>query len=213
MLSRFWVHGRRRVSAVVLLLFLLSPAHADRVLIVGDSISAGFGIPLQAGWVALFEKQLQQQVPSAQVINASISGDTTSGGRARLSNLLAEHQPSLVLIELGGNDGLRGTPLTVIRQNMVMMIEQAQASGATVLLAGMQIPPNYGARYSEGFAHIFTELADQYQTLLVPFILEGIGGVDGMMQADGIHPTAEAQDIMREHVWQAIQPWLAAQPR
>lgn len=190
---------------------LAAPAHADRVLIVGDSISAGFGIPLQASWVALFEKQLQQQVPSAVVVNASISGDTTSGGRARLPNLLSQHQPSLVVIELGGNDGLRGTPLTVIRQNLTFMVEQAQASGATVLLAGMQIPPNYGARYSDGFAQLFSELAEQYNTLLVPFILEGIGGVDGMMQADGIHPTAEAQDIMREHVWQAIQPWLAAQ--
>lgn len=212
MLSRFWVYCRSLVSAVVFLLVLVTPAHADRVLIVGDSISAGFGIPLQAGWAALFEKQLQQQVPSALVVNASISGDTTSGGRSRLAHLLAQHEPSLVIIELGGNDGLRGTPLTVIRQNLITMIEQAQARGATVLLAGMQIPPNYGARYSDGFAQLFIELAEQYRTLLVPFILEGIGGVDGMMQADGIHPTAAAQSLMLDHVWQAIQPWLATQP-
>lgn len=178
------------------------------ILVVGDSISAGFGIPIQQGWVALLEQQLQQRVPKVGVINASVSGDTTQGGVARLPDLIQTHQPDLLIVELGGNDALRGTPLPLIEKNLATMISQAEQEGVMVMLLGMQIPPNYGPDYSQGFASLFAKLADQRATFLVPFLLDGIATKPGMMQADGIHPTAEAQPTMASAVVDALDIWI-----
>tara|TARA_B110001454_G_C12639457_1_gene400560 strand:- start:273 stop:914 length:642 start_codon:yes stop_codon:yes gene_type:complete len=182
----------------------------NTILVIGDSISAGFGIDKQQGWVALLENKLQQQtlphpIINNRIINASISGETTSGGANRISKLLQQHNPSLVIIELGGNDGLRGSPIKLIKQNLSYMIKQSQQSGADVLLLGMQIPPNYGQTYSKLFAHQYQELATTHNVGLVPFLLQGIAGVEGMMQADGIHPTQPAQIIMLNNVYPAIK--------
>lgn len=175
------------------------------ILIMGDSISAGFGIDKQQGWVALLNNKLQQQALSHRIINASISGETTSGGANRIAKLLQQHNPSLIIIELGGNDGLRGSPIKLIKQNLSYMIKQSQQSAANVLLLGMQIPPNYGQTYSQLFARQYQELAASHDVEVVPFLLQGIAGVEGMMQADGIHPTQPAQVIMLNNVYPAIK--------
>ncbi|QQD22834.1 arylesterase [Oceanospirillaceae bacterium ASx5O] len=178
------------------------------ILVVGDSISAGFGVPLQQGWVALLQRNVQQRQPQLQVINASSSGETTQGGLTRLPTLLKQHQPDLTIIELGGNDGLRGTPIPVIRRNLERMVQLAQAAGSDVMLLGMQIPPNYGARYTELFSRSFTELAERFELPVVPFLLEGIATEPGLMQSDGIHPTAAAQPRMTALVEPLVQQWL-----
>lgn len=178
------------------------------ILIVGDSISAGFGVPVQQGWVALLERQLQQDVPSVRVVNASISGETTQGGLTRLPALLKQHQPDLTVIELGGNDGLRGTPIAVIRRNLERMIVLAQEAGSDVMLLGMQIPPNYGPRYTTSFRAIFADLAADYRLPLVPFLLEGIATEPELMQSDGIHPTTAAQPKMTALVLPLTNDWL-----
>lgn len=183
-------------------------ALADTVLIVGDSISAAFGLDTRQGWVSLLEKRLLEQGYEHRVVNASISGDTSAGGAARLPALLAEHRPGLVIIELGGNDGLRGQPPAQLQQNLAAMIDASRASGAEVLLLGMRLPPNYGARYTGAFAQVFTTLAEERQVPWVPFFLQGVGGVPGMMQRDGIHPAEKAQPILLENVWPALQPLL-----
>ena len=175
------------------------------ILIMGDSISAGFGIDKQLGWVALLDEKLKRQPFPYRIINASISGETTSGGANRIAKLLQQHSPSLVIIELGGNDGLRGSPIKLIKQNLSYMIQQSQQSKADVLLLGMQIPPNYGQTYSKLFARQYQELASTHDTQLVPFLLQGIAGVEGMMQADGIHPTQPAQIMMLNNVYPAIK--------
>ncbi|QQD25402.1 arylesterase [Venatoribacter cucullus] len=178
------------------------------ILVVGDSISAGFGVPLQQGWVALLQRNVQQRQPQLQVINASSSGETTQGGLTRLPALLKQHQPDLTIIELGGNDGLRGTPIPVIRRNLERMVQLAQAAGSDVMLLGMQIPPNYGARYTELFSRSFTELAERFELPVVPFLLDGIATEPGLMQSDGIHPTAAAQPRMTALVEPLVQQWL-----
>lgn len=183
-------------------------ALADTVLIVGDSISAAFGLDTRQGWVALLEKRLLEQGYEHRVVNASISGDTSAGGAARLPALLAEHRPELVIIELGGNDGLRGQPPAQLQQNLAAMIDDSRASGAEVLLLGMRLPPNYGVRYTGAFAQVFITLAEERKVPLVPFFLQGVGGVPGMMQGDGIHPAAEAQPVLLENVWPALQSLL-----
>lgn len=197
---------------LLLLLALPALARADPViLVIGDSISAGFGIPVQQGWVALLQQEVKKDVPQAQVVNASISGDTTVGGLNRLPALLQQHQPDLTIIELGGNDGLRGMPLQRIRGNLQRMIALSRQAGSDVLLLGMQIPPNYGARYSEGFRTLFTSLAEQENTLLVPFLLDGVATRPELMQADGIHPQAAAQPQMMNAVLPLILDWLETQ--
>lgn len=173
---------------------------------LGDSISAGYGVPDGAGWVALLARELGAR--GLRVVNASISGETTEGGKARLPALLAEHRPQVLILELGGNDGLRGFPLAVTRANLDTMIRAAQAAGARVLLAGMRIPPNYGPRYTEGFHALYGELSTAHSTALVPFILEGVAGVPALMQEDGIHPRAEAQAAILAHVMPALAPLL-----
>lgn len=185
-----------------------SPLQQQTILVLGDSISAGFGIDKQLGWVALLEKELEQQYPHYALINASISGETTSGGANRLKSLLEKYQPSLIILELGGNDGLRGTPIKLMTQNLTYMIKLSQESGAKVLLLGMRIPPNYGQKYSELFANQYSLLATELNVKSVKFLLSGIAGQAGMMQADGIHPTKNAQPIMMQSVWQALKPLL-----
>ncbi len=194
----------------MILFFLPAIARAEPViLIVGDSISAGFGIPVQQGWVALLEKQLEKDVPQVKIVNASISGDTTVGGRNRLPALLLQHHPDLVILELGGNDALRGMPLGQIRKNLQSMVNSAQQAGAGVILLGMQIPPNYGARYTEGFRNIYQQLGEDEDIRLVPFMLEDFVLQDGMLQDDGIHPTEKAQPMMMQAVLNQVQPWLS----
>nr|WP_324259123.1 arylesterase [Cellvibrio fontiphilus] len=170
-----------------------------KILVMGDSLSAGYGIDIEDGWVSLLEKQLTQK-NNVQIINASVSGETSSGGKSRLPMLLNQHQPDIVILELGGNDALRGQPLKLLEQNLQFMIDASKKANAKVLLAGMQIPPNYGARYSNQFKALFPALAEKNKTGLIPFLLEGIGGNSELMQRDGIHPTAEAQPIIVENV-------------
>ena len=200
---RTWLFG------TALSVLLWGPAaFAGTVLVVGDSISAAFGMDTREGWVALLEERLVEQGFDQRVVNASISGDTSAGGAARLPTLLTEHQPELVIIELGGNDGLRGQPPAQLQQNLAAMVQQSQKIGAKVLILGMQLPPNYGVRYTTAFAAVFATVAQQYATPLVPFVLEGVGGVPAMMQSDGIHPTAQAQPKLLDNVWPTLKPLL-----
>lgn len=196
------------LGGALALMFWAQGALAGTLLVVGDSISAAFGLDSRQGWVALLEKRLDEEGFEHSVVNASISGDTSAGGAARLSALLAEHKPELVIIELGGNDGLRGQPPAQLQQNLASMIDKSQSAGADVLLLGMRLPPNYGARYTTSFAQVFADLAEQKKVPLVPFFLEGVGGVPGMMQADGIHPTESAQAVLLENVWPTLKPLL-----
>lgn len=196
------------LSAGLALFCLAQSAAAGTLLVVGDSISAGFGLDTRQGWVSLLQTQLRQEGFDTQVVNASISGDTSAGGQARLPALLAAHKPSLVVVELGGNDGLRGRPPAQLQQNLASMIDSARQAGAKVLLLGMRLPPNYGVRYTSAFADVYQHLAEQKQVPLVPFFLEGVGGVPQMMQADGIHPAQGAQQRLLENAWPAIKPLL-----
>lgn len=175
-----------------------------KILIVGDSISAAYGINPKLGWVNLLANKIIQEKLPYQVINASISGDTTINGVNRLPALLKKYQPEIVLIELGGNDGLRGIQIRTMQTNLERMIEYSQASGAKVLLAGMKIPPNYGKRYTQSFHRVYLELAVKYSISVIPFLLEGVGGQASLMQSDGMHPTAQAQPIIVETVWEQI---------
>ncbi len=181
------------------------------ILVVGDSLSAEYGLQRGSGWVALLEKRLARERIEAALVNASISGDTTSGGRSRLGALLQEHRPTHVLIELGGNDALRGLPLDSTRDNLAAMARPAASGGAKVLLLGMQVPPNYGRKYSDDFAKLFATVAKQEGASLVPFLLKGVADVaraPQLFQPDRIHPTEEAQPLMLENVWPVLRPWL-----
>ncbi|GLZ84549.1 arylesterase [Metapseudomonas resinovorans] len=190
------------------LLLLAQEAMAGTVLVVGDSISAAFGLESSQGWVSLLEKRLAEKGYEQRVVNASISGDTSAGGLSRLPALLAEHKPELVIIELGGNDGLRGQPPAQLQQNLAAMIDSAKAQGASVLLLGMRLPPNYGVRYTTAFANVYNSLAAEKQVPLVPFFLDGVGGVPEMMQADGLHPRAQAQPRLLDNLWPTLEPML-----
>lgn len=187
------------------------PVQFHTILVVGDSLSAEYGIARGKGWVALLDQQLARDKANARVINASISGDTTSGGLARLPALLAQHKPTLVVIELGGNDALRGLPLASTRDNLAAMARAAKATGAKVLLVGMQIPPNYGKRYADDFAAVFTTVAKRENTALVPFLLKGVADVPNaaeLFQDDRIHPREQAHPIMLANVWGGLKPLL-----
>ena len=202
---------RARLLQILLLVIVQTvPAHAEGgvILVLGDSLSSAYGLDVAAGWVQLLQNRLDEHNAAYRVVNASISGDTSNGGAARLPSALAKHAPDVVVVELGGNDGLRGLPLTVTRANLQRIIVASQAAGARVLLLGMRLPPNYGPAYNDAFHAIYGQLADQYRVGRVPFLLDGIGGVDEMMQADNIHPRAEAQAIMLENVWPHLQPLL-----
>lgn len=181
------------------------------VLIVGDSLSAEYGLARGSGWVALLKKKLAAENIAATVVNASISGDTTSGGRSRLPALLARHEPDVVVIELGGNDALRGLPIGSTERNLTEMTRAAKATGAEVLLAGMRLPPNYGRRYGEDFAAMYARVAKAQQATLLPFFLKGVGDApepEALFQPDRIHPTAKAQPIMLANVWPLLRPLL-----
>ncbi|MGE8178605.1 arylesterase [Pseudomonas fluorescens] len=196
------------LSAGLALMCMAQNAAAGTVLIVGDSISAAFGLDTRQGWVSLLEQRLKHEGFTETVVNASISGDTSAGGQARLPALLVEHKPEVVILELGGNDGLRGLLPTQLQQNLASMIDNARASGAKVLLLGMQLPPNYGVRYTEAFAKVYSDLAEEKKVPLVPFFLQGIGGNPELMQADGIHPAVAAQGKLLENVWPTLKPLL-----
>ncbi len=192
----------------LIVLCLTAQVQAATVLVVGDSISAAYGLETQQGWVALLQERLQQQDDDISVINASISGDTTAGGLARFPDLLVQHQPQLVIVELGGNDGLRGLSLEHMAANLTHMVQQAKHAGAKVLLLGMRLPSNYGRRYTDAFYNVYHDIATQEEVALVDFFLEGVGAVEGMMQADGVHPTQSAQSLLLENAWQGIAPLL-----
>ncbi len=186
---------------------LAQPA-AGTILVVGDSLSAEYGLRRGTGWVPLLEKQLAAEKKSVKVVNASISGDTTSGGRSRLAPLLAQHKPSTVVIELGGNDALRGLPLDMTEKNLVAMTQAAKKSGAKVLLLGMQVPPNYGGKYGETFSSLFSKVAKAESVALVPFFLKGVADVDdapALFQSDRIHPNEKAQAKMLVNVWPELR--------
>jgi len=181
------------------------------LLIVGDSLSAEYGLRRGTGWVALLEQRLQAEKRAWRVVNASISGDTTSGGRSRLPALLRQHQPKVVVIELGGNDALRGLPLNMTQDNLAHMARISREAGARVLVLGMQMPPNYGARYAEQFAQLFATVAQQEKAALVPFFLEGVAnGPDptALFQPDRIHPSEAAQPRMLDNVWPELSKLL-----
>ena len=202
------------VLALLITLFALSAqsvqaAQTARLLVLGDSISAGYGMKPEQGWVTLLQDKLRQGGYDYQVINASISGETSQGGLTRLPALLNQHQPELVLIELGGNDGLRGLPLKLLQNNLSKMIQLSQQQQVQPVLLGIQLPPNYGRRYTQAFANIYPTLADQYQIPVMPFILEGIGTDPDKMQSDGIHPKADAQQQLLNNIWPVLQPLLS----
>ena len=186
-------------------------ASAAHVLVLGDSLSAEYGLARGTGWVALLEQKLNAEKRNAKVTNASISGETTSGGRSRLAALLAQHQPSVVVIELGGNDALRGLPLAGTLDNLRAMTQLAQNAGAKVLLLGMQMPPNYGKKYAQDFEQLFVQVAQERKAALVPAFLQGVADAPNptaLFQADRIHPTAQAQPQMLRNVWPQLQPLL-----
>lgn len=186
---------------------------ASVILVVGDSLSAEYGLTRGSGWVALLEKRLGEERTKATVVNASISGDTTSGGKTRLPALLRQHRPSHVIIELGGNDALRGLPLGNTRANLAEMARASKATGAQVVIVGMQVPPNYGRRYSDDFAGLFAAVAKAEGAALVPFLLTGVADIadaEAMFQPDRIHPVAAAQPQMLANVWPVLKPLLPA---
>jgi len=207
----------RRREAIAALLALascsaLGAAAPPVVLVVGDSLSAEYGLKRGSGWVALLQQRLAQQKIAATVVNASISGDTTAGGRARLPALLAQHKPALVVLELGANDALRGLSLAGTEDNLAQMTQAAQKAGARVLLVGMQVPPNYGSDYANKFAGLFAKVAKQYGTGLVPFLLHGVADAPdarSLFQSDGLHPLAQAHPRILDNVWPELKKMLA----
>ncbi|WP_040260774.1 arylesterase [Pseudomonas massiliensis] len=197
-----------KCAAALWLACMAQTAGAGTLLVLGDSISAGFGLDTSRGWVALLQQRLRAEGYADTVVNASITGDTSANARARLQPLLAQTRPDLVIVELGGNDGLRGQPPAQLQQNLTWIIDQAKGQGAKVLLLGVPLPPNYGAPYINAFSRVFQEVASDQQVPLVPSLLEGVGGVPELMQADGIHPRVEAQPRLLENVWPALKPLL-----
>lgn len=202
--------------AIAMLLFLNQKAvwatdAQDKaiILVMGDSISAGYGIQREEGWVNLLSVELARTEQPYSVVNASISGETTSGGLARLPQALESHNPAVVVIELGGNDGLRGYPTNTIRHNLQTMVELAVDQGRDVILVGMQIPPNYGQRYTQAFFTLYTDIAEETGATLIPFFLERVALQPDLMQGDGIHPTAEAQSLLLETLWDGLEPLLS----
>ena len=177
-------------------------------MVFGDSLSAAYGIAQARGWVALLAERVKREQPDYSVVNASISGETTSGGAARIARSLQQHRPAVVVLELGANDGLRGLPVEQMKKNLGTMIEQSQKAGARVVLVGMKLPPNYGPQYTQAFEAAYPELAKRYKTALVPFLLEDFAEKPDLFQSDRIHPTEAAQPLMLERVWRALRPLL-----
>ncbi|OGI44724.1 MAG: arylesterase [Candidatus Muproteobacteria bacterium RIFCSPHIGHO2_01_FULL_65_16] len=200
----------RRVLVAVLVAICIVPAEAlaRTILVVGDSLSAAHGMELRAGWVSLLRARLAEQKLDYRIVNASVSGDTTASAAARLPRLLEEHRPDIVILELGGNDGLRGLSPARIKHNLSVMIAKTRAADAKVLLVGIELPPNYGRKYTERFRRVYRELATEQQVALVPSIMEGFATDRALMQPDGIHPNARAQPRMLENVWGQLWPML-----
>lgn len=207
------------MTFVRILLVLLLPMFAQialakqtTILVMGDSLSAGYGIKVEEGWVTLLQQELAKKQHrreiNARVINASVSGETTSGGLTRLPAVLSQHKPDVIIIELGGNDGLRGQQLNIMQDNLQTMITASQTAGAKVILAGMQIPTNYGPRYTKQFREIYSTLAEKNKTALIPFLLEGVATHSNLIQQDGIHPTAEAQPLILKNVLPVLIPLI-----
>jgi acyl-CoA thioesterase-1 len=184
-------------------------ASEQRILVLGDSISAAYGMSLQQGWVAQMADELKLKYPQFSVVNASISGETTAGGLRRLPALLEEHTPAVVIIELGANDGLRGYPLATLKDNLTALVTMSQQIGARVILLPMEIPPNYGARYTAGFRESFRTVAQETDSVLAPFLLDGVATDPKLVQADGLHPTIDAQPIMLANVLTSVTDVLA----
>jgi acyl-CoA thioesterase-1 len=199
----------RTVALLVLAAFTMNAYSASKTIVVlGDSLSAEYGLARGEGWVNLLQKKLETEKISATIVNASISGETTSGGATRLQALLDKHQPAVVVIELGANDALRGLSLTATQQNLRTMVAAAQKAKARVLLVGMQIPPNYGTDYTRQFAALYPKIAKETKSALVPFMLQGVADKASLFQADRIHPSAEAHPIILNNIWPQLKPLL-----
>jgi acyl-CoA thioesterase I len=201
----------KRLLASIVLIVASASAYAEApvILVFGDSISAGYGLQhVELGWVELLKTRLKAQGYGYQVVNASVSGETTAGGLARLPRALELHHPSIVIVELGGNDGLRALPIPQFRDNLTQLVTLASAAGAKVLLLGMRMPPNYGPQYTEQFAKVFSDLAREKKIPAVPFLLTDIALNQNLLQGDEIHPNAEGQPILLNNVWPALQPLL-----
>ena len=197
---------------VLLLLLVVNlplSVSANTILIVGDSLSAAYGMPVEQGWVRLLQQRLDADHYPYTIVNASISGDTTANALDRLPQALIRHQPVIVILELGGNDGLRGLSLAEMKRNLAAMIETVRQSGAQVLLIGVQLPPNYGPRYTGEFHAVYHELAQEYGLALLPSLVDGVGTRTELMQADGIHPNSKAQPLIVSRVWQQLRPLMS----
>ncbi|HET7570325.1 MAG TPA: arylesterase [Gammaproteobacteria bacterium] len=201
------------IAKFLFILILMLPAAQAAgqpvILVVGDSLSAAHGIPAEAGWAALLAQRLKQQDYDYRVVNASIGGDTTSGGLARLPGALKQYHPAIVILELGGNNGLRGQPIEAMRADLERMIELSRRAGAKVLLVGVRMPPNYGPVYAQRFHQVYLDLATRMNVALVPKILAGVADRPELMQSDGIHPTAAAEPKVLDNIWRALKPLLA----
>jgi acyl-CoA thioesterase-1 len=201
---------RWMLGAVLLLSAALAHSAPKTVLVLGDSLSAEYGLTRGSGWVALLEQKLKAEKVDARIVNASISGETTSGGRTRLPALLAQHKPALVVIELGANDGLRGLPVAAADANLRAMVDMARKNDAQVLLVGMRMPPNYGRDYTERFFSMYKTISTQMKAPLVPFMLEGVAEKPALFQADRLHPTAQAHPVILANIWPKILPLVKA---
>jgi acyl-CoA thioesterase-1 len=191
------------------MLWALGAAAAEKsILVFGDSLSAAYGVAQSRGWVALLAEKLKRERPDYSVANASISGETSAGGLARIDAALARHRPAVVIVELGANDGLRGLPLGQMKANLGAIVEHARKSGARVLLVGMKLPPNYGQDYTRAFEQSFTEIGKRYKVARLPFLLEGFAEKPEYFQPDRIHPNEQAQPLILERLWQALRPLL-----
>ena len=186
----------------------LAASAGGTILIYGDSLSVAYGLSQDAGWPTLLQARLKQKAMDYTVANAGISGETTSGGAARIAEALKAHQPKVVIVALGANDGLRGLPLAQMHANLANIVRASQKAGSRVLLVGMRLPPNYGERYSRQFAQVYADLAREYKTALAPFLLEGVADRRELFQEDNMHPTAEAQPVILDNVWKALAPML-----
>lgn len=200
----------RALAVLSVLAVHVAPAWGTErtIVVLGDSLSSGYGLGAEQSWVGLLENHLDGEAYGYEIVNASIAGDTSSGGLARLPGLLTAHQPAIVVIELGGNDGLRGQSVPRLKENLARMIELTQAAGATVVLTGIQIPPNYGPAYTEAFARVYHELASEYEVALVDFLMEGVALDPSLLQDDRIHPNAAGQRPLFENVWNVLAELL-----
>lgn len=203
--------GLMIVSLILLSLVAISSQAASTILVYGDSLSAAYGLSMQQGWVSLMDQRLKTERLPYQVVNASISGETTAGGLSRLKQTIELQKPKVMILALGANDGLRGLPIESMQRNLSNMLELANENNIKVLLVGMRIPPNYGPQYTQAFHQTFIDLAQQFKVKLVPFLLENVAGKPSLNQDDGIHPTAEAQPIILDTVWKTLKTMLKKQ--